>query len=149
MTREELIALRDAIDATLALPESVHRLLMLILTGARTNGLDHDPPPNDLRSAEGVAPKSRSTPPRPPTDPLSAAERKLVATLRDHPAISMNEAAKLAGAARSSTNARLQRLEARGNVERDDAGRWQLAGAKVSPAEEASARPIQPSPAAS
>jgi hypothetical protein len=42
---------------------------------------------------------------------------------------------------RSTAADGLRRLAARGAIEKDAAGRWRLAGAKVSPAEEASARP--------
>ena len=45
MTREELTALRDAIDITLALPDSVRELLAQWLAPAawKANGVDHRP----------------------------------------------------------------------------------------------------------
>jgi hypothetical protein len=46
MTREELIQLRDAIDMTSALPDSIREMLAQWLSPAavKSNGHDHSPP---------------------------------------------------------------------------------------------------------
>ena len=45
MTREELIALRDAIDMTLALPDSLRELLAQWLAPEASKPNGHDPSP--------------------------------------------------------------------------------------------------------
>ena len=45
MTREELIALRDAIDITLALPDSIREMLAQWLAPAAAKPNGHDPHP--------------------------------------------------------------------------------------------------------
>jgi MarR family len=119
VTREELIALRDAIDITLALPDSVREMLVKMLTPepAKPNGHDRHPP----APASGVS----ASPPRVMktqfiANPahVQAAEKRLLATLRANPGASIHALAKAAGANRSSTGERLRRLAAHGVCER-------------------------------
>src|ERR1700722_7391379 len=68
MTREELTALRDAIDITLALPDSIRELLAQWLApkAAKPNG--HDPYPLCPRRRPRLSTR-RAQPPRSPTPP--------------------------------------------------------------------------------
>jgi MarR family len=134
-TREELTALRDAIDMTLALP-GVRELLGQWLTPATTkpNGRDRFPP------VPSPTPGPTKARPIAPLGPPSNAEQRLLATLRNHPGSSVNSLAKAAGASRSTTGERLKRLAARGEIEKGPDEQWRLK------AEETEARPtIAPS----
>src|ERR1700677_2733636 len=114
MTREELLALRDAIDEALAWPDSVRDQIGQWLTPetAKPNGHDPHPPP--------TASTPRPAQPRQvaPRGPPSNAERRLLAAVRDHPLASATELPKSANASRSSTGERLKRLAARGAIEK-------------------------------
>jgi hypothetical protein len=87
MTREELAALRDAIDITLALPDNLREMLAQWLTpeAAKPDGHDHHPAvptPRQrtvkVRAARCAKPTSAKT-----------AERKLVAAMQDNPGLSV------------------------------------------------------------
>ena len=134
MTRQELIQLRDAIDVTLALPDSLRALLAQWLAPetAKPNGRDPNPP--------GPAPAKAT-----PDNALSkrTAELRLLEAMRASPGSSVSGPAKAAAANRASTRERLQQLAARGKVEKDAGGLWRLK------AEEPEARPTSPSSAAS
>jgi len=162
MDREQLTALRDAIDTVLTWPDRVREQIARWLApeGAKPNGLDPHPPP---AAASDQAPVSDSKASPPPLSPVEArcgapqASRpglpdRLLEAMRKHPGASVAILARAVGPTRSTTGERLRSLEKRGAVEKDDAGRWRIAAAKASPAPsqlEASPRPIQPSPAAS
>jgi hypothetical protein len=57
------------------------------------------------------------------------AEKRLVATVRDRPGLKTNALARIVDAARSNTRERLERLRARGLIEKDAEGRWGPEGA--------------------
>jgi len=142
MTREELAALRDALDGALALPESVLNLLALILapvtsstrpdlgalkSAQKPNGHDRHRP---QAAAQAAPPSALATRPeraslqRKPV--LPAAERKLITALTDNPGLSAARLAKAAGMSRSGAGDRLRRLARAGVIEKDDDGRWRI-----------------------
>jgi hypothetical protein len=131
MTREELIALRDAIDMTLALPDNLRELLAKWLEVPKPNG--HDPHPPVL------PPTPKATPTPRPTGSKSrmakhydnpaqarAAERKLLAAMRERPGLSTASLAKVVGAGLSTTKERLRRMGAQELIEKAPDGRWQV-----------------------
>ena len=133
MTREELVALRDAIDITLALPDSIRELLAQWLTpaAAKPNGRDpHPPVPTPTLKA---APTLRSDASKPHVakrydNPANApaAERKLLAAMRERPGLSAASLAKIVGAGLSTTKERLRRIGAQELIEKAPDGRWQV-----------------------
>jgi hypothetical protein len=133
MTREELVALRDAIDMTLALPDSLRELLAqwLMPAAAKPNG--HDPYPPPVTRSVDVQERNISFRPRqakarrgkPPTSP-KAAERALLAAMHDNPGLSIVALANAVGSSRTATGERLRQLAQRGIVEKDLTGRWKL-----------------------
>ena len=62
---------------------------------------------------------------RKPT-PAQAAERKLLAAMRDNPGLSIVALANAAGSSRTATGERLRQMAVRGVVEKDLTGRWKL-----------------------
>jgi hypothetical protein len=121
MTREELIALRDAIDITLALPDSVREMLVKMLTPetVKPNGHDRHPPASASRISASP-PRAMKTQFIANPAQVQAAEKRLLAALRANPGDAL---AKVAGANRSSTGERLRRLAAHDVTEKDAAGR--------------------------
>jgi hypothetical protein len=143
MTREELIALRDAIDLTLALPERIRRMLAewLMPEAAKPNGHDpHTPaptPPLPLKAKTKTKAKARRVKPT----PAQAAEQRLLAAMADNPGLPVIALANAAGSSRSGTGERLRQLALRGMVEKDTTGRWKLTSKDPHPS-----GPQQPSP---
>jgi hypothetical protein len=137
VTREELTALRDAIDMALALPDSIRELLAqwLAPAAAKSNGLDPHPPSpartprsaNARRLVEASEAKAQT------------AEQALLKAMKDNPNMSVVALANAAGGSRSATGERLRRLSEAGMVEKDLTGRWKLKG------EEKESGPQQPS----
>jgi len=126
VNREELIALRDAIDITLALPDSIREMLAQWLAPAAAKPNGHDPHP----LAPTPTLKAAS---RPPTakrydNPAHAraAERKLLAVMREQPGLSTALLAKAVGAGLSTTKERLRRMGAQELIEKPTDGRWQV-----------------------
>jgi hypothetical protein len=133
MTREELIQLRDALDLTLALPDSIRALLAQWLAPgpAKPNGRDpHSEPPSEPFPA--VSPGSDRRPPRRRARrgklPVSAkvAEQRLLEAMRDNPELTVIALANAMSLGRSTTGERLRQLAARGVVEKSATGRWRL-----------------------
>jgi hypothetical protein len=92
LTREELVALRDAIDLTLALPDSVRELLAQWLAPEASKPNGQDPHPPVPLPSPTAAPTPRPAASKPPTakrhdNPAHAraAERKLLAAMRERP----------------------------------------------------------------
>ena len=139
MTREELAALRDAIDMTLALPDSIRELLAqwLMPAAAKPNGHDpHTPVPVPSKAA----PEPRPAASKPHVvkrhdNPAHArtAERKLLAAMREHPGASAASLAKLAGAGLSTTKERLRRMAAQELIEKAPDGHWRVKGEEPRP----------------
>jgi hypothetical protein len=152
VNREELTALRDAIDVTLALPDSIRELLAQWLApeAARPNG--HDARPPVPTPSPKAAPAPRPAVSRPHTvkrhdNPAHAraAERKLLAAMRGRPGLSSASLAKVVGAGLSTTKERLRRMGAQELIEKAPDGRWQVKGEEPrSPEDEA--RPTIASP---
>ena len=130
MTREELAALRDAIDLTLALPDSIRELLAqwLAPTIAKPNGHDpHPPVPMPTpRSATPIPPRGKAKAKYDNPAHARAAERKLLAAMREHPGLSSASLAKVVGAGLSTTKERLRRMGAQELIEKSPDGRWQV-----------------------
>jgi DNA-binding MarR family transcriptional regulator len=76
-----------------------------------------------------------------------AAERRLLAAMREHPGLSAASLAKVVGAGLSTTKERLRRMGEQDLIEKGPDGRWRV---KVEeprpPAQSEEARPQQPSP---
>jgi hypothetical protein len=118
MNREELIQLRDAIDMTLALPDSIRALLAQWLApeGAKPgNGLDPHPPPSpspNVSTPKHSAASRRARQAKPFN--VQTAERRLLAAMADNPnstviALAIRRGA--AGARPASDSASLQSAE--------------------------------------
>jgi hypothetical protein len=153
MDREELLKLHAALGAVLALPESIRELLAKWLETAKPNGHDPDPP---LVSA----PTPKATPTPRPTASKShaakrydnpaharAAERRLLAAMREHPGLSAASLAKVVGAGLSTTKERLRRVGEQDLIEKGPDGRWRVKGEEPRPPRQGEAPgPPQPSP---
>ena len=128
MTREELTALRDAIDMTLALPDSIRALLAQWLApeAAKPNGHDLRPPVPTPTPKAALTP--RPTASKPYDNPAHAriAERKLLAAMRERPGLSAASLAKTVGAGLSTTKERLRRMGAQELIEKAPDGQWKL-----------------------
>ena len=160
MTRDELAALRDAIDTVLTWPDSVRAEIARWLSPAAAkpgNGLDLHPPPTvtpgkapgartDLEPRATVAGGSTKPTPyagkrrRAKPSPAKAAEQRLLTAMAVNPGLSVNALANAAGGSKSATGERLRQLAQRGLVEKDSGGHWRLK------AEETTARPTEASP---
>jgi hypothetical protein len=131
MTREELIALRDAIDMTLALPDSLRELLAQWLApeASKPNGHDRSPPtptPSTPRPVTPIPPRVKAEVKHDNPAHARAAERKLLAAMRERPGLSATLLAKAVGAGLSTTKERLRRMGAQELIEK--APRRPLAG---------------------
>jgi hypothetical protein len=128
MTREELTTLRDAIDLTLALPDSVRELLAQWLAPAVAKPNGHDPHPLVPTPTPKAASKPHAAKRYDNPAHARAAERRLLAAMREHPGLSSASLAKVVGAGLSTTKERLRRMGAQELIEKDPAGRWKLKG---------------------
>ena len=152
MTRDELTALRDAIDTVLTWPGSVRAEIARWLAPAAAkpgNGLDlHPPVAPPVRTDQELlgAVQRSSTKPTPyagkarraKPSPAKAAEQRLLTAMRENPGLSVNALANAAGSSRSATGERLRQLALRSVIEKDLTGRWKL--------KETEPGPPQPSP---
>jgi hypothetical protein len=120
--RAELGVLRDAIDTILTWPDSVR--------GQVAHWLQTDvSKPN--RADPGRLSRSRSNRPpglKPSVGESAAREHALLEAMRDDPEAGVVQWAKATRCDKSAVSMRLGRLAKRGLVERDDNGRWRLAG---------------------
>jgi Winged helix-turn-helix DNA-binding len=135
MTREELTALRDAIDMTLALPDSIRGLLAQWLAPAATRPNGHDPHPPVPPASPKAAPAPRPASSKPYDNPAHAraAEKKLLAAMREHPGLSAASLAKVVGAGLSTTKERLRRMGAQELIEKAPDGHWRVKGKEPHP----------------
>src|ERR1700722_14484289 len=149
MTREELTALRDPIDLTLALPDSVRELLAQWLAPAAVKPNGHDPHSLLPTPTPKAAPTPRPAASKPYANPAHArtAERKLLAAMREHPGLSAASLAKVVGAGLSTTKERLRRMGGQELIEKASDGRWRVKAEEPRPpTQEEEPGPQQPSP---
>jgi hypothetical protein len=135
VNREELTALRNAIEVLLKLPDGVRAQLgrWFAPTAAKPgNGHDPHPPPHVQAAYVGKSKRGR------PKTSTKTAERKLIAAMADNPGLSVIALANAAGSSRSATGERLRQMAARGVVEKDQTGRWKLKGKEPRPTEASS-----------
>ena len=127
MTREELVQLRDAIDITLALPDSIREILAQWLAPAAAKPNGHAPHPltPTLKPAPAAS-KPRTSKRYDNPAHARAAERKLLAAMRERPGLSAASLAKVVGAGLSTTKERLRRMGAQELIEKDPAGHWRV-----------------------
>jgi Winged helix-turn-helix DNA-binding len=125
MNREELVQLRDAIDLTLALPDSVRELLAQWLAPAAAKPNGHDPHPA-VPTPSSPRPATRTKAKYDNPAHARAAERKLLAAMREHPGLSAASLAKVVGAGLSTTKERLRRMGAQALIEKGPGGRWRV-----------------------
>ena len=127
--RDELAALRDAIDTVLDLAARCARRGCPLAppVAAKPNGRDpHPPPPRQVRQSAFAA---------------KTAERKLIAAMRAAPGASVIMLARSVGGNRSSVGEQLRKLALTGAIEKASDGHWRLK------AEETKSRPMSaPSP---
>jgi hypothetical protein len=130
VNREELVQLRDAIDMTLALPDSVRELLAQWLAPAAAKSNGHDLRPPVPQPPPKAAPTPRPAASKPHTakrhdNPANArvAERRLLAAMRERPGLSSASLAKVVGAGLSTTKERLRRMGAQELIEKAPDGR--------------------------
>jgi hypothetical protein len=140
MDREESVALREALGAVLAWPESVRAAIARWLAPEPGKSNGHDPHPAAVMMPKAPEPETARARGKAAT-PTEASERRLVAAMRLDPKAGVNALAKATGAARSTTGERLRRLATQGMVKKTPDGRWRLAG--EDPSETASSRPAK------
>jgi Winged helix-turn-helix DNA-binding len=124
MDREELLKLHAALGSLLALPDSIRELLAQWLETSKPNGRDLHPsvptsPPRPVTPIPAKAAHDNSAHAR-------AAERKLLAAMRERPGLSAASLAKVVGAGLSTTKERLRRMGAQELIEKDPSGRWRV-----------------------
>jgi hypothetical protein len=161
VSREELIALRDALGALMALPDSMREQLIRWFAPEAGKGNGHDPHPLAARKVDvfkrDIYPAAPPQPPKPRSASAQrlieaseakarADERKLIAAMRDNPGSSVIALANAAGGSRSATGERLRRLCEGGMVEKDLTGRWTLKEERKEPGPTQPPRPPDPSP---
>ncbi len=125
-----LVAIRDALNALLAL-DDVTRVLVSTLLARSTplpavgNGLDRHPPPQP----KAAPAKSRAAPvkgkpnkSKPSPAEVAAAENALIEAIRSNPGAGTTKLAKLTGSGVSTVIERLKRLEKRRVIERGNDG---------------------------
>jgi hypothetical protein len=149
MDREQITALRDVLGLILNLPDSVRAQIVQWLApeDAKANGHDHHPPAVSLTRSETSAP-AKPSPKAHRGKPFSpqAADRRVLAVMRDNPGSSINVLARAAASSRTATGERLRKLAGRGAVEKDHQGRWKIAGEEARIVERPAEGPTQPSP---
>ncbi len=129
--RSELVAIRDALDAVLKLPDAVLAIIAGLLPPprpARGNGLDQDPPDRDPPPQPKAAPaKAKPAAPKgkPSPEEVAARENELIEAIRDHPSARTGQLATLTASGTSTVIERLRRLQRRGAVTRTDDG-WRV-----------------------
>ena len=135
MNRQELTALRDALDALLVWPDGVLvQMARWLADVAKPNGRDPAPPvPSAPGPGKAKARNSFEAARRAKLTEARTAEQRLIAAMKDNPSMSVIALANAVDASRSTTGERLRRLSAAGKVEKDHSGRWRLVEEKARP----------------
>ena len=147
MDTVKLVALKNTIETLLSLDDVTRSVLVGLIAASepepvrKGNGLDYEPlaaievprrdpdRPQPRSKVKGKPKRARPTP-----EEVRNAEEKLLAALRDQPGAKTTALAHHLDANLSTIVERLRRLERRGAVSRDDAGRWRVAqGAPANP----------------
>jgi hypothetical protein len=160
MNREELSALQDAIATILAWPPAVFdQVAAWLAPTAKPNGHDPHPPPTaTLRQMTHPAPEeppgrglrhlaqtTAGATPRPAKARRDNAfnartiELRLLAALRERPAQTAGALARSVGGAHTTVGRELKGMASRGEIEKDAAGLWRLAGEAAGPTSPSSA----------
>jgi hypothetical protein len=135
MDREDLVALRNAIDSVLAWPDSVRaEVARWLASGSgKPNGQDH------AAASAATLPAAKRRLPAPASSPRQvkrrakrsgarATEAKLLAAVRDNPGASERILAAAVKVHRSTVGERLRALAHDGRIEKDEAGHWRMKG---------------------
>lgn len=139
MTRAELMLLRDAIDAALALPDAVRDMLgKWLCRPSSGNGLDpHPPPPSPTLGKPAEIRGAKHAQRTQKQDQMIAQaredERRLRDTIAAQPGLGARALARASGGKASTVGQRLARMAQRGEIARDEEGGWQVAEARPTP----------------
>lgn len=145
MERTELLMVRALIDAFLALPEDLRAEVSRLLASGSPKPNGHDPHPPAPTPKPKVASKPHAAKPYDNPAHARAAERKLLAAMREHPGLSAASLAKVVGAGLSTTKERLRRMGRQDLIEKAPDGRWQVRAEEPRlPAQSEEARPTSP-----
>jgi hypothetical protein len=152
MDRNELIALRDALNAILDLPVSVFNAIAALRANAKAtgNGADPDPlppvrPSPVARIDPGVGAskskprKAAETKPRPQLTPKQldraaearAEEAKLLDLMASNEGATIAELAELSHARTTTVSERCRRLHDQNLIEKAEDGRWRIVGGET------------------
>jgi hypothetical protein len=116
---DDLIQLRNAIDTLLELPENIRGVLAaLIAPKASGNGHDEHPP------AYHPPQRRRRLQTKPSASVVKENETELIDAMRERPDATFAQLAEATDSPQATVNERVKRLRQRGEVSKDDRGRW-------------------------
>jgi hypothetical protein len=149
VTKDELLQLRDALDATLALPDDIRLMLARWLCPegvAPSVGNGHDRSPSPPVKPAGPRPISRFRRQSEMLAQARADEQALLDVVRQHPGSGVVSLSRWAGQKSASVGERLKRLAKRGEVEKvgGPGGGWRIVEREAQDAGDAEPRPTPP-----
>jgi hypothetical protein len=140
MDRNGLTALRDAIDAVIALPDAaISALAALLPAPLKPNGHDRQPHPATVSAKPAMTGRKLTGMITDKMALAKAEEDKLILAIIANPGAGPKRLATLTEAKLNSTSERLNRLYRRGSIEKDASGKW-----RVIDAEDSGPRPTPP-----